>query len=424
MGFHRHQLRRYGRVFALTVVAVYGLSGLFNLVVDPYWVFAIVEREGFNAKKSAYHRHVATGSTYIVQRKKPAALILGISRAKRGLDPGHPGWDRQPVYNLGIPGAPIYQISRHFQHADAGHPVEQVVLALDFMAFNALLDPTSDFDEARLASVRGGGRPIGWYGDMFRFLFSGDALRASILTLLSQKEPLRYLPDGRELIREKGRQGVRQTFKNKLVFYLSGVFLRGQCKEHRFDHPDGDKNSLSAFRDILELAYSRNIDMRMLISPNHAWMAETISILGLWPQFESWKRQLVNINEAVAKEHGAPPFPLWDFSGYTSLTMEQVPPKKERDARMTWHQEPSHYKVALGNLVLDRVFGYNHPERTVPDDIGNRLTGSTIEAHLEQVREKQRQYRQEHPSDIREITELFQRTAPSRVSSEECESRE
>ena len=86
----------------------------------------------------------------------------------------------------------------------------------------------------------------------------------------------------------------------------------------------------------------------------------------------------MEINEQEAARSGESPYPLWDFSGYNSLTTEDVPPDGDSETQMKWYWESSHYKKELGDLVLDRIFDYHHPERIVPDDFGVLLTPKNI----------------------------------------------
>ena len=102
--------------------------------------------------------------------------------------------------------------------------------------------------------------------------------------------------------------------------------------------------------------------------------------------WEKWKFEIVRINEVEAKRHGKEPFPIWDFSGFNSVTTETIPPINDSESQMQWYWESSHYKRELGDLVLDRVFNYNNLSRNVPDDFGVLLSLDNIASHLSKVR--------------------------------------
>lgn len=83
----------------------------------------------------------------------------------------------------------------------------------------------------------------------------------------------------------------------------------------------------------------------------------------------------------------------------TILKLSQITNALGIPMRNLFSGEPN-YKKELGDLVLDRIFDYHHPERIVPDDFGVLLTPKNIIAHLVQIRAKQREYQRLHPEDV------------------------
>jgi len=78
-----------------------------NVVVDPFGMYRILERSGFNAHKPAIQHRVRLAKAYEIRQIKPRGIILGTSRTHLGLRPSHDGWDptARPVYNLAFDGA-------------------------------------------------------------------------------------------------------------------------------------------------------------------------------------------------------------------------------------------------------------------------------------------------------------------------------
>mgnify|MGYP006439608139 FL=1 len=66
-----------------------------------------------------------------------------------------------------------------------------------------------------------------------------------------------------------------------------------------------------------------------------------------------------------------------DFSVYHKLTAEKVP--TDKNTKMKYHWESSHYKNELGKIVLDRLIGDS--EYT---DFGVELNLENIDKHLKQ----------------------------------------
>ena len=56
--------------------------------------------------------------------------------------------------------------------------------------------------------------------------------------------------------------------------------------------------------------------------------------------------------------------------------------------------------------MQDRIFGHDHPSRSIPDDFGYRLTPVTIERHLAMIREDRKKWRAKFPEDAAEIDVL------------------
>ncbi len=117
------------------------------------------------------------------------------------------------------------------------------------------------------------------------------------------------------------------------------------------------------------------------------------------------------MNEEEAQRAGQSTFPLWDFSGYNSISTEVVPVLGDTTTIMHWYFDSSHYTPAAGDLVFDRIFNYKSPDRTVPDDFGVLLTNQNIEFHLANIRSDREHYRQSHPDDINEIEAMARKVA-------------
>jgi hypothetical protein len=71
---------------------------------------------------------------------------------------------------------------------------------------------------------------------------------------------------------------------------------------------------------------------------------------------------------------------LFDFSGYNEFTTERLPPPGDRRTTMRWNWEARHYKAALGEEMLERMWGGAHR-------FGFVLTPTTVENVLAEIRE-------------------------------------
>ena len=96
---------------------------------------------------------------------------------------------------------------------------------------------------------------------------------------------------------------------------------------------------------------------------------------------EQGKREIVKI------------IPVWDFSGYNSITSED---KNYRDS--------SHFYGKIGDLILNRIMGVQ--EEKVPDDFGIWVSERNLEAHLKTIRDARAAWRKANPDTVKMLLEM------------------
>lgn len=412
----------YNLVFVVFPVVGLITVGLFNYIIDPYWVYQTPRVEGVNKVKPVFERHMRLARAHIVNKQRPAGLILGTSRAEFGIDPDHPGWSTSKVYNAAISGPTLYELMRYFEHALAVGSVKQVVLSLDFLIFNIDRPNGINLLEGRLNISRNGTNNfLSPVIDMPRTLFSMDAIEASIETLNSQHMDVMWRDNGqrdwyynRKKISEKG--GHRKAFQSVEDAYLNASWFPNPCKNFRFTDPISKSSTWSHYSRILQIAHENNIDLHIVLSPSHVRLWEALNAAGLWNYFEEWKTQLVELNEMAAARQQEMPFPLWDFAIYHELNAEEVPSINDEKVQMKWYWEASHYKTELGSIMLNRVFSYDNSFEY--PDFGVKLDSGLLNAHLSNIRQQQFEYRKKNMRDFEEIEKRAKKA--KRARSEMC----
>ena len=193
----QYQFRKYIRLILITLLIII-LAGGFNWLVDPYGIYDSPKIEGFNTQKPEVISHTLMTKSYVVQRLKPQAIILGTSAAQWGINPDHEGWSYQPVYNLGLPAVNMYTMLRYLQHAHNIQPLKQVVVCLDFDIFNIHHLTVDSATEARLSVSYDGETTSSFrrFYEIIATLFSIDALSSSLNTIINQKNILRIKDNG------------------------------------------------------------------------------------------------------------------------------------------------------------------------------------------------------------------------------------
>jgi hypothetical protein len=397
--------------FGLTAVLLLA-TGLVNLLMDPFDLFGMPRWVGINAEKSQYQKFLRMAKAHEVRLRHPRGILLGTSRAEN-LDPDHPGWApaARPAYNLALQSARIYEILHYLRHAQAQQPLRQVLLALDYqLMFEPHIRNQQGFDEARLDWTPTPEINGAWANDMMLALLSFDALGESWRTLRAQTPPppVVYLKNG---VRHPGRfqvaidevGGHRNMFTRHIG--AGGVSQKARAAVYQ---------PYEVFRQILKFCRREGIDLRLMINPEHAWAQEKQRLSGIIPEFAAWKQQLVSLLQAEARHApGARPFPLWDFSGFNSITMEAVPAPGDQWSRMRWYWEYSHYKAETGHLMLDRVFGVESSRLRGHPDFGVLLNTTNLDAQQRRMEEGHEAWRRAHPEDVAEIARLVQ-GAPNR----------
>jgi len=376
-----------------------------NVLVDPYGLLNVVRVDGWTTPKTESQHHLRIVRAHEICSFSPDGIILGPSDATLALDPAHSGWTAERVRNVGLLGGNIHEIRRYLEHAEARHPLKQVVLALDPSAFEKTLPNWPDFDESRLGSEHSAVDACSHTLDPLLAILSIDVLNSSALTLFKnaadrptwiETENGRFILRNEPLAtREQG--GTAAVFASLLQKNFHAYLSR---PSFAFDDCELFGRSFDDFRDIVSVALRHRIDLRLFISPIHAYLLETRRILHLSSAYEAWLLTLVGIvAEESAKHPESAPIRIRFFGGYNEITTEEVPLLGDVTP-MRWYGDPSHYRVELGNMILDEIFGVAGRAPWVPSDFGIPLSPGNLDSVLSRVREAGARYRASHAGDV------------------------
>lgn len=359
------------------VVLVLVLS--LNRLANPYCLFANDWVPHENKPETFSHSRLV--KAHQVRHLRPAAVILGSSRAESGIDPMHPAWRHHPVYNLGLAGARIYEVMRYFQHACAAGEVREAVLVLDFFAFLEDSGVAKDFREDRLLTDRDGAsqKGVSWT-DRISSVLSWDACIASVRTLSAREEGYRHLVNGSrntayDIDRILARGGAAKAFE---ALRQGGGSLMPSNTSRL-----GEREK-SCFRTILDQARKANIDLRIALGPTHVEYLEGVAAAGQWELFLEWMRAMVEIVEEEATHSAGVPFPLVDFNGYHEFNKERMPEKGVAQ----YFLDPFHFTPRLGSQMMDLLMGTPESLKTnPPGSFGVLLNSSSIDVQIQAYRE-------------------------------------
>ena len=182
--------KRYISAVTVMLLLLSLLIVAFNRVVDPFWYYRDVSIDGFNAIKPKFHNFERHVKPLLVQRIQPNSLIFGSSYAEIGFDPLHPALSSiGESYNFALAGAQWEMVSCDvFFALSEDSALHQIVLGIHPQAM-PLMDCKAD-----MAKMEDSNR--------IAFLFSSDAFKSSISTVLEQnKQEETHTKEGLYLLR-------------------------------------------------------------------------------------------------------------------------------------------------------------------------------------------------------------------------------
>jgi hypothetical protein len=134
---------------------------------------------------------------------------------------------------------------------------------------------------------------------------------------------------------------------------------------------------------------------------------EISALLGAGPELETGKRALVRLLTREAAGRPADTVPVWDFSGYSTITTEPLPRLGSPD-EMKYYWDSSHFKSRVGDLVLDRIFATGQGDDALRADFGVLLAADTIEETLSSQRARQAGHRESAADDLAALRRLVE----------------
>ncbi len=427
-----HAPKKFVTWYMLLPIILVCFVVVFNILVDPYGIFRVVSISGINADKVAVASNLRLSKAHAAHYFKPTAAIFGTSRAEKSIDPDHPVFKAlgYHTYNMAMAGSGLYEIYRTLQHTyyASDRQLKLAVIGLDFLMFNANREEIVfgteilNYDEKRLMLL-----PSQSYFtttclfDAESILFRAAA-RSSLNTILQQdskkeRETRLLHPEAikaKELYLSNGMRRPENVvfFPHRVAtisnekYYMEKIWTAGAEQRFCISLANEQKSTFDTLNKIINFSRKNNIELRFFISPTHARAILAIKEAGLWDALEEFKRSSVALLAKDAERYPhLKPIVLWDFMNFNAITTEPFPEVADHHAQMQWYWEMSHYKIATGNLILDRVMDYgeisNH--KSSVNDFGVLLTKNNIESQLQKTLHDSVVYEKKFPEYLAEI---------------------
>jgi hypothetical protein len=344
---------RYLRWCAAAYFATLGLAGMLSVVVDPYGVFALVNRDGFNARKVRIAHSQFEIRSRNAERLHADAWILGNSRAEMGLDPQHPSFARAGVtaYNLAVPGETGAMSLKFAQALAQKQTPKHIILGVDFFDFlvdpNGVQAPIKPYQADKLQD----------YLWTLRTVFSARSTLDALRTIALQNDHFAGYLTGqgfntmRDYVKEVQVSGAHAMFMQRAQ-ESSKVYAQ---KPKSLELALGKSSkSWEALQATLAIAKPGITQVDVIIYPYHAQMRWLMAEHRLDSVFDTWRERVVRTVEAEQKSSGLA-VQVWDFSGFTPVHCEPIPPAGDRKTELNWYWEAGHFKKELGDRILNII---------------------------------------------------------------------
>jgi hypothetical protein len=358
--------KRWFKVWAIIIIII-PIVGGFNYLIDPYGLY---NTKYFSFAKIKQSNKMMLIKALKTEEIKYTSICLGTSRTEVGYNPNHKYFIK-PSYNLGVSGSSMYESRLYFENTLKKGNLEKVLLVADFIMFNANKQKSINEFETYFQNK-----------SIYNFLFSVDTLIDSLLTIKGGSGTNYY--DNGQIFHDYSQKNIDEVNghievfrKNEKVYY--------EKNPDNYLYSDTKLNSFDDFEKIVKQSYENNIELDIIFGPSHIRQWESFNYRKSFNQWLQWKKDVVISVNKIAHQQNKKQFRIMDFSVYHNLTAEKVP--TDKDTKMKYHWEASHYKNELGLVVLDRLIGDSNF-----NDFGIELNLQNIDEHLKQQEIKRHKF--------------------------------
>jgi hypothetical protein len=157
-------------------------------------------------------------------------------------------------------------------------------------------------------------------------------------------------------------------------------------RPHALEGADGRSASMERLRRMLDSMVQDGTEVHLLIYPYHAELMAMLSETGLQATMEEWTSILVREIATVRNRYPHARVTLWDFSGYSEVQCEAIPPAGDTQSVTRYYWESGHFKSSVGEKILEQVLGKQTGFGLAlePDNLGQNR--QRIAAELKQCR--------------------------------------
>lgn len=371
--------RRYLRILLTAALACLLAVAALNVIVDPFSAFRIIPHSPLGRYAAGMGMHI--GKAEMINRADWDVLLLGTSRVQMGLDPQHPGFAGERVYNAGLYGADFPELDRAARLAMRKGKLKRLILCVDLYCFDPDWHPAPESQQSLLNP------------DLNRI----DYWLSNLLSLNATEFSYQTLQNWRHGYQASNyplglRADADNPHPNHADWVLGGFFnLTVPPAAEASPGWSPSPSRLEALSKLLADASRAGVRVDPVQLPMHAICLERFFAVERWPVYRRWMAALTGIVDDHNRAFPNQPVRLWDFSTYNAYTMD---PAFEHSH---WFNDPFHFKPRLGDLVLDRLLHHPPPPGQSIDGFGEIVTGQNLQSHLQRLMSDHQTYFESNP---------------------------
>jgi hypothetical protein len=139
-------------------------------------------------------------------------------------------------------------------------------------------------------------------------------------------------------------------------------------------------SAVQAFRDVIEIARARNLELIFVATPNHAFVDYSYEAIGGWTAVEECLTTLSGLA------------PIYSFSQPNPWVYEPV------SAQLAYWNDPLHPSLGMGRGMLASLADI--PVAGLPGNFMERLTPERVASHIESRRQGVRRWAEANPAFV------------------------
>jgi hypothetical protein len=359
---------------AVSIAGAFALFLAFTFLIDPYGVSPLrLDIPRVNTVKPRRIDIDRQIKPIEVWRDQPRTVFLGTSRIHQSIDPaGLAGSPLSPAYNASVPAVSLTANLDYLNFYADNNPALRNVWVEIFL-YNFVQDQERAPIHVRQV-----------VGSAATLLASSDALWDSVVTLLrnlASNRPAPSIQSGGFVTMPEGHDAGAHFGR-----FSQGILELVPKPPARFGLRD---SGFEAVRAMIEEGRRRNLDLRFIATPDHAYFDLFLNEIDAWPVVEEWLRRVTELT------------PVHSFSRPHGWTQEPVGP------RMRYWNDPIHFSLPFGRAIVAFLAGRPSPD--APENFHVLLTPGNVAAHVEERRSAIRRWAEANPEFVERFRAAYRR---------------